>query len=128
MAINITTPALLFPAISLLLLAYTNRFLSIASLIRHLHAAFHENGSVVLETQVVLLQRRIKLIQKMQWLGVLSLFLCVICMFLLFINQVVFGEVLFAISLISLISSLFLSMKEISLSADALTISLQDME
>ncbi len=128
MEINITTPALLFPAISLLLLAYTNRFLTIASLIRNLHDNFHDNENSVLKTQVLLLKRRIYLIQKMQWLGVLSLFLCVICMFLLFINQIIFGEILFAISLIALTSSLFLSMKEISLSADALNISLQDME
>jgi Protein of unknown function (DUF2721). len=40
MEINLTTPALLFPAISLLLLAYTSRFLALAALMRELHVRY----------------------------------------------------------------------------------------
>jgi hypothetical protein len=38
--LSLTTPALLFSAISLLLLAYTNRFLAYASVVRNLHARY----------------------------------------------------------------------------------------
>jgi hypothetical protein len=38
MELPITTPALLFPAISLLMISYTARFLHLANLARSLHA------------------------------------------------------------------------------------------
>ena len=78
--IDLTTPALLFPAISLLLLAYTNRFLHLAQLVRNLHAAYHQEPDALIIGQIANLRRRIVLIRNMQVLGVLSLFLCVAAM------------------------------------------------
>ncbi|MBX3687714.1 MAG: DUF2721 domain-containing protein, partial [Rhodocyclaceae bacterium] len=72
---NITTPALLFPAISLLLLAYTNRFLSLAQVIRQLHSS-PERGTPVVDRQIPGLKLRIVMIKYMQGLGVLSFLLC----------------------------------------------------
>ena len=85
MELSITTPALLFPAISLLMLAYTNRFLAIANLIRSLHAKykqFPDDKHII--TQIQNLRIRIRLIRSMQAIGVLSFLFCVMCMFTIF--------------------------------------------
>ncbi len=129
MQINLTTPALLFPAISLLLLAYTNRFLAIASLIRNLHGRYKENPeSSILRGQIKNLRLRVKLIRNMQALGVLSLLLCVVCMLLIFGGSIHIAEVIFGISLVLLIASLAVSVYEIQISIGAINIQLSDME
>ncbi len=125
---TLTTPALLFPAVSLLLLAFTNRFLAIASLIRQLHGNYLINPKNILEGQLKNLRKRLYLIRLMQLLGVLSLFLCVLAMFLLYMSAKFWGEVIFGVSLISLLISLFISLREIQLSTRALDIELSDME
>ena len=128
MDINITTPALLFPAISLLLLAYTNRFLTIATLIRSLHKNYKENPQTALLGQIKNLRKRVYLIKHMQGVGVASLFLCVLCMFLLFAGQITLGNYVFGLSIILLMVSLVLSLKEIAISVDALELHLSDIE
>ncbi len=128
MEINLTTPALLFPAISLLLLAYTNRFLTLATLIRTLHARYKEDPHDVLLGQIKNLRKRVILIRNMQAFGVLSLLLCVVCMFLLFANEQIAGRYTFGVSLILLIISLGLSVYEIQISVKALKLQLSDME
>ena len=128
MEITLTTPALLFPAVSLLLLAYTNRFLAIATLIRQLHRNYIDDPKNVVEGQLKNLRKRLYLIRMMQLLGVLSLFLCVLAMFLLYLNSVLLGEIVFGISLVALLFSLFVSLREIQLSTRALDIELSDME
>ncbi|MEQ9405753.1 MAG: DUF2721 domain-containing protein [Cyclobacteriaceae bacterium] len=128
MEITLTTPALLFPAVSLLLLAYTNRFLAIATLIRQLHKSYLDNQESVLEGQLQNLRKRLFLIRAMQLFGVLSLFLCVLAMFFIYLKVEGWGESLFGISLVSLLMSLFISLREIQLSTKALDIELSDME
>ena len=128
MEINLTTPGLLFPAISLLLLAFTNRFLALASLIRDLHAKYQENPDSILLGQIGNLRYRVKLIQYMQAFGVLSLLFCVLCMFVLFANWTTAGEVIFGISLILMMVSLALSVREIQVSVGALDLHLKDLE
>jgi hypothetical protein len=128
MEINLTTPALLFPAISLLLLAYTNRFLTLATLIRNLHSKFKENQDERIWGQIKNLRLRVKLIRNMQVLGVLSLLLCVVCMFVIFAGNLELAEYIFGISLILLILSLAVSAWEIQISVRALNIQLSDLE
>lgn len=128
MEISLTTPALLFPAVSLLLLAFTNRFLAIATLIRQLHKSYMVDKRTVLEGQLKNLRRRLLLIRLMQFFGVLSLFLCVLAMFFIYMKVEGWGEFVFAVSLVSLLLSLFVSMREIQLSTHALDIELSDME
>ena len=128
MEITLTTPALLFPAISLLLLAYTNRFLAIASLIRQLHRGYNENPKNVVQGQLINLRQRLHLIRLMQLLGVLSLFLCVLAMFFIYLQLGLAGEIIFGISLVFLLFSLFISLREIQLSTKALDLELSDME
>ena len=128
MDINLTTPALLFPAISLLLLAYTNRFLAIANLIRGLHRQYKEKPDHLIIGQIKNLRRRVILIRNMQALGITSLLLCVLCMFLLFAGKIVFGKFIFGLSLVLLILSLGLSVVEIQISVKALNLQLSDIE
>ncbi len=128
MDITLTTPALLFPAISLLLLAYTNRFLAIANLIRSLHGGNAGALDKRTKAQIQNLRKRLVLIKNMQLMGIGSLFLCVLCMFLLFGDYILAGKILFAISLIMLLISLGLSIIEIQISVKALNIQLEDLE
>ena len=126
--ITLTTPALLFPAISLLLLAYTNRFLTIAGLIRQLHSEYQDHPSGTILGQIENLRTRVVLIKNMQSLGISSLFLCVLCMFLLFADEYEMGKWVFGLSLVLLLFSLGLSIREIQISVNALNIQLSDLE
>ncbi|MEO9474283.1 MAG: DUF2721 domain-containing protein [Cyclobacteriaceae bacterium] len=128
MEISLTTPALLFPAISLLLLAYTNRFLAIANIIRQLHRKYLDNPEGILEGQLKNLRGRLHLIRIMQLTGVSSLLLCVLAMVLIFFGLMRAGELVFGVSLLLFLSSLVVSLREIQLSTKALEIELSDME
>ncbi len=127
MELTLSTPALLFPAISLLLLAYTNRFLAVAQVIRQLHAQV-DGGRQELVDEIHSLRRRVSLIRAMQGIGVLSLFCCVLCMFLLFAGWVLSGQYVFGLALLLLLWSLGLSVREIQLSGEALNLHLRHLE
>ena len=126
--ITLTTPGLLFSAISLLLLAYTNRFLAIASLIRKLHAEYQQNPDSLVLSEIENLRGRVQLIKNMQIWGVASLFLCVLCMFLIFADNQLLGKWVFGIGLILLLVSLGISIKEIQISVKALNLRLENMD
>ena len=128
MKLSLATPALLFSAISLLLLAYTNRFLTIAQLVRNLHAKYKENRDKIIYGQIRNLRKRINLIRNMQVFGLISLLLCVICMFLLYIEWTAVAEIVFGVALVLLIISLGLSAWEIQISVKALNLHLSDIE
>ncbi len=128
MDIGLTTPALLFPAISLLLLAYTNRFLTLANLIRELHKSYKTNPEDIILAQISNLRYRVVLIRNMQAYGIGSFFLCVLCMFVLFAGQILIGKIIFGVSLIALLISLGISFREIQVSVDALNYRLSDLE
>ena len=128
MQITLTTPALLFPAISLLLLAYTNRFLAIATLIRQLHKSYLSDPKSVLEGQLKNLRKRLFLIRAMQLFGVMSLLLCVLAMFFIYLKVGEWGSGIFGVSLVLLLLSLIISVREIQLSTKALDLELSDME
>lgn len=126
--LNLTTPALLFSAISLILLAYTNRFLAYANVVRSLHARFKEDPNKLLLGQINNLRKRLNLTRSMQILGISSLLLCVLCMFLIYIQWQTLAEIIFGVALILLIASLALSVREIQISVRALDLHLSDME
>ena len=128
MEISLTTPALLFPAISLLMLAYTNRFLTIATIIRNLHDRYKNEATDNLLGQIANLRFRIYLIRNMQIYGVLSLLFCVISMFALFAGWVMAGQWAFAIALILMIISMLISLRELQISVGALDLLLMELE
>lgn len=125
---DLTTPALLFPAISLLLLAYTNRFLVTAQLIRQLHVKYRDGARDEVTRQISNLRQRVLLIQRMQAMGVVSFLLCALSMLLVFIELISIAKVIFGLSIFMLVLSLLVSLHEISISTKAIEIEMEDME
>jgi hypothetical protein len=127
--ISINTPALLFPAITLLMLAYTNRFLSLAALVRRLHTEYMrgEKEKHILH-QIKSIRSRLNLIRYMQSFGVLSFLCCVLCMYAIFRGLTLAAHWIFAASLICLLVSIVLSLIEINKSTRAIEIELGDIE
>ena len=128
MEITLTTPALLFPTVSLLLLAYTNRFLTLATIIRSLYARYHDDGDETLLPQIQNLRYRVYLIRNMQIAGVLSLLFCVVSMFALFAGWIIAGQWSFGGALVLMIISLGISLRELQISVGALDLLLTDLE
>ena len=129
MEISFNTPALLFPAISLIMLAYTNRFLALSSRVRNLHDKYqNQEQKHIIHGQIKNLRYRLKLIKNMQALGVVTFLGCILCMYLIYVQYMLAANIFFAISLISFSASLLLSLLEIQLSTKALELELSDME
>jgi len=128
MDLTLTTPALLFPAISLLLLAYTSRFLTLANLIRELHRSYKANPDEIIFGQLENLRYRVRVIRNMQIYGVASFFGCTLSMFALFAGLEIVGQYLFGASLVLLMVSLALSLREVQVSVGALNLHLSDLE
>lgn len=124
---SLITPTLLFSAVSLIMLAYTNRFLAYAQLVRNLKDKYMTDRSSLTHAQIQNLNKRLMLTRNMQMFGVASLLLCVVTMFLIFINMKITATVIFGIALVFFIISLALSVWEILLSTKALKIYLSDM-
>lgn len=122
MDFNLSTPTVLFSAISLLMLAYTNRFLAVASLIRQHIQIYEEKKDENILKQIQNFKIRLSIIKYTQIFGVVSFSLCVVSMFLIFLSKIVPAEIVFALSLISLFISLLLSLQEILLSIGALNL------
>ncbi len=127
-ALTLTTPALLFSAISLIMLAYTNRFLAYAATIRNLHDKYVKNKKSVLIAQIENIKKRLYLTRAMQILGISSLLLCVLTMFLIYIDQQIIAVWVFGVALLLLIASLALLIVEIQISVKALEHHISDIE
>lgn len=126
--LSITTPAVIFPAISLLMLAYTNRYIAISNRLRSLHQDYSKQKSSVILDQIKILKKRILLIRDMQLYGILSLFFAALTMFLVYEELTFLSTYIFSISLILLLVSLGMSAYEIILSNKALLVLLTDIE
>ncbi|MBI3175743.1 MAG: DUF2721 domain-containing protein [Chloroflexi bacterium] len=127
MEITLTTPSLLFPAISLLMLAYTNRFLTLATIIRGLHDRYQTQQDENLVRQIANLRYRVYLIRNMQIAGVLSLLFCVVSMFSLFAGWIMVGQWVFGIALLLMMVSMGISLRELQVSVGALDLLLNEM-
>lgn len=127
--ISINTPALLFPAITLLMLAYTNRFLALATLIRNLHAKYKQvqEDKEIIKAQIRNLNKRLLLVKHMQAAGIISFFFCVLSMLFFYLEYQLWAFGIFGMSLVMLLLSLALSLNEIYISTKALEIELKDM-
>jgi hypothetical protein len=126
--LTLITPTFLFSAISLLLLAYTNRFLSYAQLVRNLKDQYIENPTSVTAQQIRNLRKRLRLTKSMQMFGISSLFLCVVTMFMIYVGYNIVAIYVFSVALLLLIISLGICVWEINISVKALDIYLDDME
>jgi len=128
MQLTLSIPALLFPAISLTMLAYNARYLAIANLIRQLHKQFQESEAAPLKQQISQLRTRLEIIKNMQATAIISFLLAAITMFLVYVEFTIWANIIFGISLIFLMVSLILSLVEVQLSTKALGIQLRNME
>lgn len=126
--LELTTPALLFPAISLLLLAYNQRFLTLASRVRDLAGDYEREHTEKVRQQIDNFRLRLRLIRWMQALGVVSFFLCVVTMLMLFVDSIAVAKVLFGVSLGMLAASLALALAEVNVSGRAIDVLLSEME
>ncbi|MGB6150392.1 MAG: DUF2721 domain-containing protein [Pricia sp.] len=128
MELSLSIPALLFPAISLTMLAYNARYLAIAALIRQLHQKYQETESDAVALQVRQLRKRLSIIKNMQATAIFSFLLAVITMSLIYLEFRFWANLIFGISLFALMVSLVLSLIEVQLSTRSLSIQLRDME
>ncbi|UII81472.1 DUF2721 domain-containing protein [Flagellimonas sp. CMM7] len=128
MQLSLSIPALLFPAISLTMLAYNARYLAIAALIRQLHKQYADDATQPVKKQIEQLRKRLSIIKNMQATAIISFLLAVITMFLIYVEQNIWANIIFGASLIELIISLLLSLIEVQLSTKALGIQLKNME
>ncbi len=131
MDININTPALLFPAVSLIMLAYTNRFLALASVVRNLHDRYHnldDTKKPLIHAQIKNLRIRMRIIRNMQILGVSSFIIAIVCMYAITIGKMETASFLFAASLVLFAISLILSLWELFISTRSIEIELSDLE
>lgn len=126
--LTLTTPALLFSAISLIMLAYTNRFLAYAATVRNLHDSYLEKKEASFLHQIKNLRKRLSLTRYMQIFGIMSLLFCVLTMFLIYVNFKVLAVWIFGLALILLIISLSLLIKEIHISSESLDHHIADIE
>lgn len=128
MEMTITTPSLLFPAISLLMLAYTNRFVVLTNVIRQLSNLEDAHSKNVVIRQIENLRLRVQVIRQMQAYGVLSFVLCTMSMFSLLLAWPLTGQFLFAVSLLLLVVSLTFSFYEVNISTKAINIELEKFD
>ncbi len=127
MDITLTTPALIFPTVSLLMVAYTNRFNALGARIRSLGKEYREKPDEHLVAQIKILRKRVALIRNMQACGLISLFTCVLCIFTLISGLMVVSKLTFAFSLVMMLISLTISLKEVLISVTALDLELNTM-
>jgi len=131
MDININTPALLFPAVSLIMLAYTNRFLALASVVRNLHDRYHnldESKKPLIHAQIKNLRIRMRIIRNMQILGVSSFIIAIVCLYAITLGKLETSQFLFGASLVLFAISLILSLWELFISTRSIEIELSDLE
>ena len=128
MELTLNTPALLFPALTLIMLAYTNRFLAISSLIRNLYREYEKERTDMMLSQIYTLKHRLRLIRDMQVMGVLSLLSCVFSMAFIYFRLQTAAQWIFGLGLLLLAGSLFVSVYEVVISTKALNIQLSNLE
>ena len=126
--ITISTPALVFPALSVLMLAYTNRFIAISKRVRALHAEHKNNPAKNLKKQIKSLHKRLMFIRNMQVLAITGFLINMISIFLILISLPKVATVLFGVGLLAIIGSLLISVLEINMSVQAMSFELEEDE
>ena len=128
MILEMSIPALLFPAISLTMLAYNARYLAIAALIRQLHKEFLNHPTKSIKIQINQLRKRLYLIRNMQATAIVSFLGAVITMALLYVEKNTGANIVFGLSLVSLVISLSISLIEVQSSTTSLNTQLDSIE
>ncbi|MCL6263553.1 DUF2721 domain-containing protein [Craterilacuibacter sp. RT1T] len=124
---ELATPGLLFPALCMLLIAYTNRFLALAGIIRNLCKEYQSARDRKIILQISSLRRRLRLTQYMQLCCMAALLGCVLALFSILMRRPHYAYYSFSTSISLMLASLLLSLYELKLSSDALNILLADL-
>tara|TARA_Y100000746_G_C15442757_1_gene423642 strand:+ start:47 stop:433 length:387 start_codon:yes stop_codon:yes gene_type:complete len=124
---DITTPALLFPAISLLFVAYTNRLHSLSVLIRAMTTkGSNESKTRHADEQIMILEKRIIYIRRMQVFGIVSFIFNLMTIILIYLKYFILANYIFGFGLIMLSASLLFALFETLISTKALDIHLRN--
>jgi len=125
MSLNITDPAILFPGISLLFLAYTNRYLALANIIRQLNKVIDDHFDENREKQIQDLLARVKLIRLMQLFGIMAFISCILSISCMLFGFQTAGEYAFGGSMACMFVSLCTAFIEVSKSGDGLRLEIE---
>lgn len=128
MTLTLNEPALIFPAIAILMLGYINRYIGTAGVIRTFKKDYdsgykHNN----LTKQLDILKKRIELSRLMLTSASSALLFACLSMYLIFQDMQDAGQIIFGLSLIAMIISLIFSLYETSLSNKSLLIEVSDV-
>lgn len=127
LSLTLTAVGLLFPTISVVLLAQTNRFMSLASVARDLVARYRIDPDPTVRDQVLSLQQRIWLVRWTQGAGVLALLINSSSAFSLFLGGLATARCLFVMAMCCMVVGLLISLREIQLSVRAIDIELDTL-
>src|SRR5512141_2422107 len=120
--LSISIPALIFPAISLLFISYTTRFLGLTSVARAMLREHLADPQPHWEVQLRSLRHRLHLIRRMQLLGLASIILAALSMGAIANGFPLTGQVFFVGALAGFVGSLGFCVHEIRLSIDAIEV------
>ena len=124
---EITTPALVFPAISLLFIAYTNRLHTLSVLIRSMTKNDNKDlKNNETKDQLEILKKRVLYIKRMQVFGILSFIFCLFTIICLYIELDNIANYFFGLALFLLVASLLFALFETLQSTEALSIHLKN--
>ena len=134
MVLDLTTSALLFPAIPLLMITFGTRFTVVSELIRKIHdeyAADIDLDDVRAKRmlgEISALKKRLWMIQINQTLSSLSFFFNLLPMFALYMGNQNLAKTIFGIALALLMLAVVLFIIEISIAVRSLNLQLSDLD
>ena len=126
-------PALLFPAIPLMMISFGNRYTSLATLIRKIHDKLitTKSSELVIDhyfDQIKILTRRLTLVRSVQTLSGISFLFNLLTIFTNYINIEVLALNFFGLSVLVFSIAIILFIYEIQLSTKALSKHLEDLK
>ena len=134
MVLDLTTAALMFPAIPFLMLTFGTRFTVVSELIRKIHDEYAAEINLDdvrtkrMLGEISTLKKRLLMIQINQTLTSLSFFVNLLTIFALFMGHQNLSKLLFGIVLILLMLAIILFVVEIGIATKSLNLHLEDLD
>ena len=134
MVLDLTTAALMFPAIPFLMLTFGTRFTVVSELIRKIHDEYASEINLDdvrtkrMLGEISTLKKRLLMIQINQTLTSLSFFVNLLTIFALFMGHQNLSKLLFGIVLILLMLAIILFIVEIGIATKSLNLHLEDLD
>ena len=130
MNIDYTVTALMFPAIPLLMVVYSNRFHTLSRLIRELHDehVYEKHIPAEWKKQFINLSRRISILRWTIMFAAFGFLFNMLTVFALYLNELFLARVIFGSCCLSMIISIIFFIREIQISTNALNLHMSDMD